>query len=85
MKCVNCEGAGQFVAQVGSNDYEQIMCETCQGSGEVPYDCGGCGSCPRRGDCVTHPDADPPDSRNPYSRPYDDALAGHLRNWETKL
>ena len=29
-------------------------------------------------DCET--DDDPPDSRNPYAKPYDDALAGHLRN-----
>ena len=21
-----------------------------------PFDCGGCGSCDRRGDCVTHPE-----------------------------
>ena len=28
-------------------------------------------------DCET--DADPPDAINPYAKPYDDALAGHLR------
>ena len=26
------------------------------------------------------PDHDPPDSRNPYAHPFDDALIGHLRN-----
>ena len=26
------------------------------------------------------PDHDPPDSRNPYTKPYDEALIGHLRN-----
>ena len=35
--------------------------------------------------CVRHPDRDPPDATNPYAKPYDDALAGHLRNWEPKL
>ena len=34
-------------------------------------------------DCET--DADSSDARNPYAKPYDDALAGHLSNWETKL
>ena len=28
----------------------------------------------------TEPDHDPPDSRNPYAKPYDEALIGHLRN-----
>ena len=31
------------------------------------------------------PDHDPPDATNPYAKPYDDALAGHLRNREPKL
>ena len=31
------------------------------------------------------PDHDPPDAINPYAKPYDEALAGHLRNWEPKL
>ena len=53
--------------------------DKCHPNG-LSYDCGGCGSCPRRGDCVTHPDAEPTDAQNPYAMPYDDALAGHLRN-----
>ena len=35
--------------------------------------------------CGEEPDDDPPDATNPYAKPYDDALAGHLRNWEPKI
>ena len=33
----------------------------------------------------TRSDAEPLDAQNPYAKPYDEALAGHLRNWEPKL
>ena len=32
-----------------------------------------------------HSDPEPTDAQNPYAKPYDDALAGHLHIWEKPL
>ena len=57
MICLNCgsDECVRWCEPCGLNycEYDNAH-EDCE-----PYDCGGCGSCPRRGDCVTHPDADP--------------------------
>ena len=54
------------------------LCEVCQAN-YCEYDNS-------HDDCLGLPDdTDPPDATNPYAKPYDDALAGHLRNWEPKL
>ena len=59
-----------------------MICTTC-GTDECVQLCEPCGLnyCEYSGgheDCET--DDDPPDAINPYAKPYDDALAGHLRN-----
>ena len=66
--CDNCGWAGDARAETDPSDDANL--------------CGECGdficASSRTEDCRFYDD--PPDSRNPYAQPYDDALIGHLRN-----
>ena len=64
-----------MICVIGGTDECVQWCECCQ----MDY----CEYSGGHEHCET--DDDPPDATNPYAKPYDDALAGHLRNWEPKL
>ena len=55
-----------------------MICTIC-GTDECIRWCEACGLnyCEYFGG---HEDCEPSDAKNPYAKPYDDALAGHLRN-----
>ena len=69
---------------IGNPKYPDSPHGICEDSDSM-HDCEADAVCIH--DCGTgcHPDADPPDATNPYAKPYDEALAGHLRNKEPKL